>query len=94
MRVRALFVDAAGTLLRPREPVGVTYARAARQHGIEADPVAVEARFRAALRDRREERQRGDGRAYWSAVVRESVGHDHPELFEELYRWYTRRRAW
>ena len=93
MQVEALFVDAAGTLMRPREPVGVTYARFARRRGHDADPVVVDARFRAALRGATQ-RQRGDGRAYWSEVVAASVGVDDPALFEELYEWYGLRRAW
>ena len=31
--MRAVFVDAGGTLIRPRQPVGVSYARVAREHG-------------------------------------------------------------
>ncbi len=94
MKVRAVFVDAAGTLLRTREPVGVTYARAARAHGHDADPVEVEARFRRALATPRATRQDGDGRAFWSVIVHESVGVDDPRLFEALYRWYAEPRAW
>lgn len=93
MQVEALFVDAAGTLMRPREPVGVTYARFARRHGHDADPVVVDARFRTALRGATR-RQRGDGRAFWSEVVAQSVGVEDPALFEELYHWYGTRRAW
>lgn len=94
MGVKAVFVDAAGTLLHPREPVGVTYARAARRRGHAADPVAVEARFRAAFGARRHLAQEEDGRNFWAPVVAESVGVDDPALFEELYEWYARPRAW
>lgn len=94
MDVRALFVDAAGTLLRPREPVGVTYARFARAHGHAADPVEVQHRFRAAVARPREGGQIGDGRAFWRPVVSESVGVDDPVLFEALYRHFATPRAW
>ena len=94
MQVRAVFVDAAGTLLKTREPVGVTYARAARARGHAAHPVAVETRFRAALKAARGRTQEGDGRAYWQDIVRESVGVDDPGLFEELYQHYALPRAW
>ena len=94
MTVRAVFVDAAGTLLQPREPVGVTYARASRSHGHDADPAEVEVRFRHALRTRRATRQAGDGRAFWSGVVRDSLGTDDPALFESLYAHYATPRAW
>ena len=94
MEIRAVFVDAAGTLLHPREPVGVTYARTARLHGHEVDPVVVERQFRAAMRSRRGAAQAGDGRVFWEGVVREAVGTDDPRVYEDLYRWYTTPRAW
>lgn len=94
MDLRALFVDAAGTLLRPREPVGMTYTRHARALGHDADPFEVEARFRAALRAPRDEGQLGDGKRFWSQVVRESVGVEDPVLFERLYAHYAEPRAW
>lgn len=103
MQIRAVFVDAAGTLMRLREPVGITYARFARQYpqngqhgGQEIGPVEVEARFRAAMRARRArgERQEGDGRAFWGPVVAESVGSDDPALFAAIYAWYATPRAW
>jgi REG-2-like HAD superfamily hydrolase len=92
--VKALFVDAAGTLLRPREPVGVTYARAARQRGHDASPFEVEERFRRALKRQDGERQRGDGRTFWRPVVTEATGTDDPIVFEALYQWYAQPRAW
>lgn len=93
MEVKALFVDAAGTLLRTREPVGVTYARFARGHGHDADPVEVEHRFRAALRAS-SGHQQGDGRAFWRPIVAEAVGVDDGRLFEALYEWYATPKAW
>ncbi|GDX80376.1 hypothetical protein LBMAG42_21870 [Deltaproteobacteria bacterium] len=94
MAVKAVFVDAGGTLLRPREPVGVTYARAARARGHERNPVRVEQRFRAAFAARRDQPQAGDGRAFWAPLVAEAVEVDDEALFEELYEWYSRPRAW
>lgn len=94
MDLKAVFVDAAGTLLKPREPVGLTYARFARERGIEREPWEVQARFRQALGRRRGVPQEGDGRAYWAGVVAESLETDDLEVFEALYRWYGQRRAW
>lgn len=51
MTVRAVFFDAAGTLIEPREPVGATYARIARDYGIDADGSAVNSAFRRVFRD-------------------------------------------
>jgi putative hydrolase of the HAD superfamily len=93
--VKALFVDAAGTLLRPREPVGVTYTRFARARGHAVDPVEVEHRWRASMKSSSGAlRQRGDGRLFWSRVVAESVGVEDERLFEELYEWYAMPKAW
>lgn len=96
MNVRACFVDAAGTLVKPREPVGITYARAARARGIEADPVVIEHRFHGAFADHVAlgHRQSGDGREFWSAVVKGAVGADDDVLVERLWAHYLDPRAW
>jgi putative hydrolase of the HAD superfamily len=49
MTVRAVTFDAAGTLFTVREPVGATYAHAARRCGLDLDPARLEAGFRAAV---------------------------------------------
>lgn len=89
-------MDAVGTLIHPREPVGITYARAARARGIEADPVLVAGRFAAALAEARAagQRQRGDGRAFWRGVVAGAVGTDDAGLAEGLYQHFAQPRAW
>lgn len=49
--MRAVLFDAAGTLIEPREPVGETYARAARAYGGKGGtPARVEDAFRETLR--------------------------------------------
>jgi putative hydrolase of the HAD superfamily len=47
--IRAVFFDAAGTLFEPREPIGRTYARLARNFGLDAPEGAVDASFRRAF---------------------------------------------
>jgi putative hydrolase of the HAD superfamily len=49
--IKAVFFDAAGTLLETREPVGESYARIARGYGVDATAEAVNAAFRSAFRD-------------------------------------------
>ena len=49
--IRAAFFDAAGTLFEPREPVGRTYARLAREFGVDASEASVAAGFRQAFGD-------------------------------------------
>jgi len=80
--IRAITLDAAGTLMAPREPVGETYARIARTFGIAVRPAEVETRFRRALRaapplafpgtDARDRTTR-EG-AWWRDVVRAALG--------------------
>src|SRR5579872_5440223 len=48
-RVRAIFFDVAGTLIVPRERIGQSYARLARDYGLDADSQAVGAAFRRAF---------------------------------------------
>jgi putative hydrolase of the HAD superfamily len=43
----AVLFDAAGTLIELREPVGKTYARVAREHGVALPPNKLEVAFRA-----------------------------------------------
>lgn len=82
-RVKALLVDAAGTLLVPSEPVTEVYLRYARQHGLpgadDLTPESVLANFRRAYNlpwSATPLRYVGDGRAFWRRVVALSVGHD------------------
>jgi putative hydrolase of the HAD superfamily len=48
--LRAVFFDAAGTILHLREPAGLSYTKIARRFGLEADERAVMAAFRRAFR--------------------------------------------
>ena len=45
----AVLFDAAGTLIELREPLGETYARVARKHGVALPPDRLEAAFRVAF---------------------------------------------
>jgi len=49
-RTRALLFDVVGTLLRPRERVGVTYARHAARYGVRCSAAELDAAFADALR--------------------------------------------
>ena len=48
--IRAVLFDAVGTLIHLREPVGETYARVARAHGVEVPAAALQAAFPRLLR--------------------------------------------
>jgi len=47
---RAVLFDAAGTLIELREPVGETYARIAREHGVTVAPSELETAFRVTFK--------------------------------------------
>lgn len=76
--IRAIFLDAAGTLFHLREPVGDAYARIAAKHGLTAEPRALEKAFRAAWKalpspvHPEGEPPADDDRAWWREVVRQT----------------------
>jgi FMN phosphatase YigB (HAD superfamily) len=45
-RIRAIVFDVGGTLIYPADPVGETYARFARAHGVKLAAEATTAAFR------------------------------------------------
>ncbi len=49
--LKAVFFDAAGTLLEPRNPIGQSYARMAARFGVAAEPAQVSAAFRRAFHE-------------------------------------------
>ncbi len=105
-----MLFDAAGTLIQLREPVGESYARVARAHGVRVAPAELETAFRAAFAAapamlfpgaplaeiRRLER------AWWSRVVADTfraadpTAHfrDFDAFFGDLFREMGRPRAW
>lgn len=101
-----LLFDAAGTLLETAEPVGQTYARFARRHGLHLDAEALQRGFKAAFTKLGPRKpgtvpHHGDDRPWWREVVRLSLGPqplpaDFPfDLwFEELYVHFARPEAW
>jgi putative hydrolase of the HAD superfamily len=105
-RIRAIVFDVGGTLLYPADPVGETYARFARAHGVKIQAEAATTAFHQALKDgslrvKRAVPQNGDDRAWWKQVVRRSL----PEqafaeakafdvFFEEVYLHFAKPEAW
>ena len=102
--IRAVFFDAGGTLLRPAEPVGRTYARLATHYGWAASEERLDQGFRAAWKQRTAEGAGPDGtlgREGWKKILRASVEagglpDDFPfeEYFEEVYFHFARPAAW
>ncbi|NOY43934.1 MAG: HAD-IA family hydrolase [Deltaproteobacteria bacterium] len=79
MDIQAVSFDAGNTLIRPRTSVGEVYAAAARRHGVSADGVALDRRFREVFGRRRSEflpavsrpHSPGRERAFWRTLVAE-----------------------
>jgi putative hydrolase of the HAD superfamily len=109
MTWKAIFFDAAGTLIRPVEPVGAVYARLAARHGLEASADAMNAAFRAAWKATPSplhpegQPPADDDRAWWRQVATQSfqiaLGKAVPDeimepLFAELYAHYALPEAW
>jgi putative hydrolase of the HAD superfamily len=110
MRFRAVLFDAAGTLIAPAEPVGETYARLAREHGVALSAARIEDAFRRVLaqapanvhpgepRERAAELER----AWWRARVRETFLaadgtarlRDFDGYFASLWKHFARGAAW
>jgi putative hydrolase of the HAD superfamily len=105
---RALLLDAMGTLITLRESVGTTYAAVAADHGLQADPAALDALFpslyRAApplafsLTD--PEALLAAERGWWAARIREvfqavdSSLEPPPALGEALFARYAEPALW
>jgi putative hydrolase of the HAD superfamily len=106
--LKAVFFDAAGTLFEAREPVGHTYARIARQHGLHADDAAVSAGFRRAFSSTPglafgPHREAGEirrlEREWWYDLVRrsfEGLGEfdNFDAFFDELFAYFGDPAHW
>jgi putative hydrolase of the HAD superfamily len=106
--LRAIFFDAAGTLFDAREPVGHTYARIARKHGLDATDEAVTEGFRRAFASsgglafgpgREAAELRRLERGWWREVVKQSfIGlgefDDFDAFFDELFAYFAEPAHW
>jgi len=91
----ALLLDAAGTLLRPAEPVAETYARFAARFDAPVSAAQVAEALPGAMSRARPLRAgRPDWRPFWAEVVRVSTGCDSLALLDALYEYFTRADAW
>lgn len=93
--LRAVSLDAAGTLVFPREPVAETYAAFAKRHGGSASAERIAAELPRALEELKPLRV-GDPhwRAYFDEVVARTTGCAAAELATELYDHFTQASAW
>jgi putative hydrolase of the HAD superfamily len=110
VNVRAVLLDAAGTLIETREPVGETYARVARAHGAEIAARRLDEAFRRAMADApalvfpgaAAEEIGALERRWWVDRVRATFlcadapmrPDDFEKCFETLYAHFARPDAW
>ncbi len=106
--LKVVFFDAAGTLFDAREPVGHTYARLARRHGVDASDEAVSAGFHRAFSHsgglafgpgHPPGELRAMERRWWRALVErsfEGLGRfdDFEAYFTELFAYFADPAHW
>ncbi len=106
--LRAVFFDAAGTLFEAREPVGHSYARIARKHGLDASGELVTVGFRRAFGSagglafgpgHEAAELRRLERGWWRELVRRSftgLGEfdDFDAFFDELFAYFAEPAHW
>jgi len=106
----AVLFDAAGTLIELREPVGETYARIAREHGVTLAPSELEAAFRITIKNVPAmvfpgvpiEETLPLEKTWWSKVVSKTFLVANPAIrfgdfdafFEQLFDAMSRSEAW
>jgi len=107
MTTKAVFFDAAGTLMRTRVRVGETYARIAANHGKTVSPADLADRFRLcfaaaprlAFPGAAEETVCALERKWWKDLVCEifrpwAPFEDFEEYFNELFDYFASYEAW
>jgi putative hydrolase of the HAD superfamily len=107
MATKAVFFDAAGTLIKPARPVGQTYASVAENYGMKASSLEISARFRTCFnasppltfgpvgRESIEQLERD----WWKQLVHcvfQPFGRfdQFDRFFAELFSYFARAEAW
>lgn len=107
MPIKAIFFDAAGTLIKTARPVGESYAAVAEKYGLSAPPEEIAERFRTCFSSApplafpgaaSEDLQRLE-REWWKDVVRRILEPWEPfdrfgECFSELFKYFSTAEAW
>jgi putative hydrolase of the HAD superfamily len=93
-RIKAISLDAGGTLLFPNPSVGAIYSEIALKHGLQAEPAAIESSFKKAWQEAQEIPRLGidndTEKKWWRIVVGRTLEQfgqpgDMDGLFEELW---------
>ena len=107
MTIRAVFFDAAGTLIKPARRVGESYAAIAANHGKQVTPADLSERFRKcfngaprlAFPNAAPERIERMERDWWKQLVAEIFEpwgsfENFDEYFAELFAYFAQPGAW
>ena len=106
VRIRAIVFDVGGTLIYPADPVGETYARFARSHGVKLHAESTTTAFREAMKSSSPRAKgsvpsNGDDRAWWKQVVTKSLHEGafadpakFDAFFDDVYYYYAKPDAW
>lgn len=106
VRIRAIVFDVGGTLIYPADPVGETYARFARSHGVKLHAESTTTAFREAMkssapRPKSTVPSNGDDRVWWKQVVTKSLHEGafadpakFDAFFDDVYHYYAKPDAW
>jgi putative hydrolase of the HAD superfamily len=107
MPIKAVFFDAAGTLMNSARPVGESYASLAKRYGLEVLPGEITERFRTcfsstsplAFPGARAEDLQDQERQWWKELVRKILepygrfdGFD--DYFSKLFQYFSRPDSW
>jgi len=107
MAVKAVFFDAAGTLIKPVRRVGESYAQVARKFGMNVSPAQLSERFRIcfgasmplAFPGAPDAEIKGLERDWWKRLVRQIFEPWEPverfdDCFTELFDYFARPDSW
>lgn len=107
MPIKAVFFDAAGTLIRTARPVGESYALLGQKYGMEVSAAEMRERFRAdfssapplAFPGAAREELPDLERDWWKGLVRKICQPLGPfprfdDYFSELFHYFSRTEAW
>ncbi len=103
--LKAILLDAVGTLIHPIEPVGKTYARIARSYGIERNAVTLGHQFatvfpalpRVIYSASSPDQWESMEKEWWSSLVQAVFQEEFADFnifFEEVWQYYDTAQAW
>ncbi len=93
-KLRAIFFDAGGTLIRPYPSVGAIYASVAERHGIHRTADEMERAFRQSWAALKEPGLTVLRKEWWRQLVFRVLGQENEPCFEALFEEFARPESW